>query len=720
MPQLIRIAKGLKASFKNAREWTVPQALLEVQKYSNNYEVLNLDHNRLYGDIDGKNMEGDEAHFTDVDQKTKQAIVNFLKDEKYALLTASSFIHKKISWRFVVLNRKASAEDNKKWVQMNIETIELPPGITFDTSPYMKNQKMRMVLSNKDDEIRPLVLVKGEPIDTLISYCEGCELMEMPRSKTRAQELKEVKEQSLREAKESTSGEQFRADQERLRMSSTYLRSIVMNIKNDTCTTWDQWYKVAQAIYNEGADEDLFLEWSALSDKHNHRDALKQWMTLKQTVADVRLSIGSLVYWSSQSNITEHENIVLQHSPKDGYTYQKIMFEKNHFKLMSPAGYVRIHEGKVSYLTTGDMFMMYANKFCANKEGEQKLFFSMWTVDTSIRTYEKVVFKPKQEVGKNEFNLFTDFPCQALEGNIDTMKDLMWLLSGEDEIVYEYLENYFAHMFQKPHEKPGVSLCFSTTKQGAGKDTPLDFIGSILGGDYFFNTEDAENNVFGRFTGHLQKTILLKMEEVEFETNKKNESALLSLITASTRSYEAKGKEPILLDDYKRIIMTTNKNVPINVPDSDRRFVLINSSEKRVGDRAYWDAVYKELAKPETKQAYYYHLLNKDISQFNIRNRPITEFYKEVRTSLRPYHATFFQNRLETNENALELNWKAIDLFTEMNAGLKYAVSGTRFGKDMKIYESCIVKKKISSNMYIANTAVLRAFLESKGWWVEL
>jgi hypothetical protein len=39
------------------------------------------------------------------------------------------------------------------------------------------------------------------------------------------------------------------------------------------------------------------------------------------------------------------------------------------------------------------------------------------------------------------------------------------------------------------------------------------------------------------------------MEEVEFETNKKNESALLSLITASTRSHEGKGQKPITLDD---------------------------------------------------------------------------------------------------------------------------------------------------------------------------
>jgi len=145
----ISIAKGLKATFKNARDYTLSQALLEIDKYTDNYEVLG-DVNRVYGDIDGKDIEGTEEQFKALDLKTKDAIVAFLGAQNYALMTASSFAHRKISWRFVATDRKTTLPENKQWVKLNIEKIGLPTGITFDTAPYGKNQKIRMLGSNKD------------------------------------------------------------------------------------------------------------------------------------------------------------------------------------------------------------------------------------------------------------------------------------------------------------------------------------------------------------------------------------------------------------------------------------------------------------------------------------------------------------------------------------------------------------------------------------------
>jgi hypothetical protein len=699
MSNLVRIAKGLKATYKNARDYTLSQSFLEIQKYTDNYEVLNADYNRMYGDIDGKNIESTEQEFNDLDMKTKDAIIDFLKNQTYSLLTSSSYIHRKISWRFVIINRKVSLEDNKKWVQENVELINLPKGVTFDSSPYGKNQKIRMVGSNKDGENRPLQLLKGDVIDTLISYIpEECELMELPKEKKLSKKKSKIEIDD--------------------KIKSRLLNRLVMNITNDETTEWEQWYKVAQTIYNEGGDEDLFLAWSSKSGKHNDREAYIQWKSLKDNTVDGKLTSGSIYFWSQKSNPIEHERIILECCSKEDYQYQKVQFEKTHFKLMNPPCYVRIQSGSLQYIKDGDLNLMYQNMYYG-----EHIFIQKWKSDSTIKTYESVVFKPKQTVSPSYYNIFTDFPCEAVEGDFSVMTELMMLLSGEDIVVFEYLENYFAHMFQMPYEKPGVCLVFSTSKQGAGKDTPLDFIGKILGKEYFFNTEDAENSVFGRFTEHLQKCILLKMEEVEFETNKKNESALLSLITASTRSYEAKGQKPITLDDYKRIVMTTNKSVPVNVPESDRRFVLINSSEKRVGDREFWNNVYKQLAKPETAQAYYYYLLNKDISQFEIRNRPVTDFYKEVKQTLRPYHAIYFQKWISMNGDYQESSKdiSATDLLSRINDNNKFAISSTKFGRDSKIYPPEALTKRTGKfcNSYTIHTEAMCEFLKSKGWWID-
>jgi hypothetical protein len=515
-------------------------------------------------------------------------------------------------------------------------------------------------------------------------------------------------------------------------LGKNLLERLVMNITNDESVDWNQWYKVAQAIFNEDGSEELFLRWSALSSKHNEKAALQQWKSLKKG-DETKLTAGSIYYWSSL-NAEKHEAIVLDCLPVENYQHQKVLFEKTHFKLMNPPCYIR-HAESIQMLKDCDLNLMYQNIYYKKKVnimskgvkiGEDVVpasFIAAWKADVYIRTYDKIVFKPKQVVPKTHFNVFTDFPCEAVQGDCSVMNDLMWLLSGENNEVREYLECYFAHMIQKPYEKPGVALVFYSDKQGAGKDTPLDFIGKIVGEDYFYNTEDAENQVFGRFTEHLQKTIFLKMEEVEFETNKKNESALLSLITAPVRSYEGKGQRPITLDDYKRPVMTTNKQNPVSVPESDRRFVLINSSEKRVGDRAFWDGVYEVLKKPETKQAYYYYLLHKDISNFNVRERPITNFYKEVKTAQRPYHATYFQKWIALNgEFQEECEMTATDWVKAINADTKFPITITRFGLDMKKHypQDCITKiEGRYNNSYKLHTANVHRHLGSKGWWAD-
>ncbi len=53
------------------------------------------------------------------------------------------------------------------------------------------------------------------------------------------------------------------------------LERLVLNITNTEATKWEHWYKVAQAVFNEGGTEELFLRWSALSPKHNEREAIK-------------------------------------------------------------------------------------------------------------------------------------------------------------------------------------------------------------------------------------------------------------------------------------------------------------------------------------------------------------------------------------------------------------------------------------------------------------
>jgi len=78
--------------------------------------------------------------------------------------------------------------------------------------------------------------------------------------------------------------------------------------------------------------------------------------------------------------------------------------------------------------------------------------------------------------------------------------------------------------------------------------------------------------------------------------------------------------------------------------------MMIKASAENVGKTEYWERVHTELAKPESKSAYFDYLMNKDISQFNPRKFPRTEYMDETVAAMRPQSAAFFQHEIEKAE----------------------------------------------------------------------
>ena len=656
---MVKVAKGLRASFKNATDYTIDEVLFNLQTRTDCYEVLN-DVNRPYGDIDGK---CDSSTFEEVDRKTREELETFLSTESYCLLTASSVLHNKISWRFVMTNYSTSKADNKTWISQI--KLNLPEGVKMDTGVYGANQKMRMMNSNKDGENRPLRLVKGEPIDTIISYIpDHCEYLQVP---------KKIKE--------------------------TLISKILNELTRDS---YEDWITVGMVCFNEGEDIEVWNNWSRKSPKWKAGECQKKWFTFRKG------TLGIDILW----NFLKEDNSSAYEQLKCGnYEYMKIEFEKTHFKLMNPPLYVRLYNG-VQFLKSNELHHLYNNLLC-----DGKLFIDKWIKDSKMRTYENLVYLPKQDAPEGSYNIFVDFECQAVEGCVETIHSVLNLISGGDKEIFDYIEKWIAHLIQKPYEKPGICIVVQG-EQGVGKDTYFDFVGRMLG-EYFFNTARASEDVFNRFNGHLKKTLLLKFEEASFMTNKQHDSALKSLITCEKQAYEDKGAGIIKLDSYVRVVMTTNAEVPVPIEQTDRRFMLVKASSERMGDLEFWKSTHAVLNKKSTLEAYYMYLLNLDISNFNPRDRPITEYYETVKESFIPYHAQYFQRCIEESQEINTWNWKARELMDSMKTATKFELNQTKFGRDMKLYT--VIEKRVGKHCatYTANTQQLVDFLKSKKWWYE-
>lgn len=480
-----------------------------------------------------------------------------------------------------------------------------------------------------------------------------------------------------------------------------------------------------RSLARQGLSLDVYIHDGGLV--RNRTDKPITQEVLEQVEADVKADTGydiTLVIKPIETSFEFEETI----DDDEAYRQTKEQFELEYCKVLSPPVYLHQKDGKIELLKSDALAHRERNRMTETG----KPFLNRWITDPTIRTYSQIVFSPKKPVSADKFNLFTEFEFPPIEGGDITMvQDVLRLITNKDPRVFDYIENWFAHIVQKPYQKTGVCPIIQGD-QGIGKDSLLNFFGGILGlvMGYFFNTTSPEDNVFANFNGATKTAILVKFEEASFTTNKTYMNKLKSLITKEVETITMKGMESFQLDDFRNFVMTTNANVPIPLEETDRRFMLIQASSERMGDSEYWRKVHTSFAKPETKSAYYHYLLNKDISNFSpTADRIKTDYYNDVKEAQSPYHAKFFSNIIYEYEGASRdlstIKFRAYELMKSMASDVseKFELNVKRFGTDMKQYllDGCIVKKNDTHGAtYILDLVKVKDFMKSKHWFAEL
>jgi hypothetical protein len=235
-------------------------------------------------------------------------------------MTASSFDHKKISWRFVLTKRACTKPDMKEWVKQL--DVTFPNNMKLDSSVYSTNQKMRMLGSNKDGENRPLRLVKGNPIDTLITYIPAdCETLELPKKQAKREPKKIVNENPV-------------------------LRDLLYNLNLTRFDEYETWVQIGMICFNEGVDVSSWTEASKRSLKYKDGDCETKWKTFHKG----SLTIATLWKWLQEDNPEAYKTL-----RQNDYEYVKSEFELTHFKLKNPAVYVRIYNQTLNLLKHNDL-----------------------------------------------------------------------------------------------------------------------------------------------------------------------------------------------------------------------------------------------------------------------------------------------------------------------------------------------------------------------------
>ena len=284
-----------------------------------------------------------------------------------------------------------------------------------------------------------------------------------------------------------------------------------------------------------------------------------------------------------------------------------------------------------------------------------KSIISTMFTDNLFKTYRKAVFEPyllEQKNNKDCLNLFTGFPhinvLTSGKVNSDLYENSLIFKNFKDNLCngvkdpssFDYVDNYIAHMIQKPSERPD-SMIILSGKQGTGKDLFISFIESMIGQENVVHIDKMES-LLKNFNSSIAKKLLTKVNEISDKgIHIDKHDQLKEKITCKYLTIEPKGFDSYQLDHASRYIGFTNKDNILNVEESDRRFMMIKTKNDMANNIPYHTQIKAEMDNLEMIKSAFYYYATKDISKYSTRVIPTTDYKNEQKINSLPYSLKF-------------------------------------------------------------------------------
>lgn len=248
--------------------------------------------------------------------------------------------------------------------------------------------------------------------------------------------------------------------------------------------------------------------------------------------------------------------------------------------------------------------------------------FKKFLLHPNTHMFTNVAFSP-EKLPSTTINLWRGYTAVPSVGDTSIITNFIRdVICDENEVCYEYLMSYLAHMIQKPEEKPGICLVM-LGGEGIGKGTFFELIRSIWGASTY-QCNDVDQ-IVGRFNAILERTYVVCMDEALFTGDGKSIEKFKNLITEPNIPIEQKNEPLRAMRSYHRFTASTNNQVFAKTTSGDRRFFHLRVSEKYKEDYEYFNPLHDALKVEATIGAFVHQLLERDISKFNVRAKPKTQ-----------------------------------------------------------------------------------------------
>ncbi len=281
-------------------------------------------------------------------------------------------------------------------------------------------------------------------------------------------------------------------------------------------------------------------------------------------------------------------------------------------------------KGKIVLDTRASFLQLHENDFFTDSKQKSQNKAKFWLKHENRRIFSDIVFNPSRpghypdNQGGFVYNIFSGFAFSPKPGDCS----LFWthvfeVVCNGDIQAYSYVRKWMACVVQ--HPRVLATALVLRGAQGTGKTLFVSLFGELFG--RYFLTVNNLDQIVGRFNSHLQYTYLLNANEAIWGGHKKEVGALKAIVTDSTIFIEGKGKDGFTIDNCRHLIVTSNESWAVPRDLDDRRFFVLDVSDKRKGDTPYFQSLIQQM-NGDGCAALLYDLLHEGLTGFDPRIMP--------------------------------------------------------------------------------------------------
>ena len=267
----------------------------------------------------------------------------------------------------------------------------------------------------------------------------------------------------------------------------------------------------------------------------------------------------------------------------------------------------------------GSFKMFYEDQVVQCADGDHRSVANVWLKSPNKKKYTAMTFNPDVSGHiSGAYNLWRGFARDAKKGSCERYwQHVRENICASNNDYYIYIRKWLAYVFQYPaHVHTALVLIGS---QGVGKNSFVDPLGVLLGSHYILLS--SINELVSHFNSHLKDKVLIHANESFWGGHKKEVGMLKAMVTDSSFLIESKGRDRIRVPNFRHLIISSNEDWPVHVDHDDRRFFVVQVSERHKEDHEYFAAIKCEL-EDGGYEALLYDLLHEDLSEFNPRIFP--------------------------------------------------------------------------------------------------